>query len=70
MDVPMTGLGWQPATRGVSEVFAVSFTDGSFKLVSKTGRVEKHVTDAHTGAITSIKWSHDGSTLATSGEDG
>jgi len=70
IETPMTGISWQPATRGVSEVFAVSMTDGSFKLVNKTGRVEKQVAEAHVGAITAINWSHDGSTLATSGEDG
>jgi len=50
-------------------VFAASCTDGSFKIVGKTGRIEKSV-DAHQGAVTCVRWSHDGSTIATAGEDG
>ena len=48
---------------------AIACSDGSFKLVSKAGRVEKNVSEAHTTAIISIKWSYEG-TLATAGEDG
>lgn len=44
-------------------------SDGSFKFVSKTGRVDKNIPEAHMTAIISIKWSYEG-TLATAGEDG
>lgn len=50
---------------------AVGFTDGSFQLISRTGRVEKKVADAHkNGALIALKWSHDGGSLATCGEEG
>ena len=67
-----TELRWFPSLHGGkgSEVFVVGCTDGSFKLVSKSGRVEKVVTGAHNGAVTTLRWSNDGSSLATSGEDG
>ena len=39
------------ATKGVNEAFAMACADGSFKLVSKTGREEKSVADAHVGAV-------------------
>lgn len=37
--------------------------------MTKQGRVDKSV-DAHKGVVTSVRWSHDGSALATGGEDG
>ena len=51
-------------------MFALACADGSFKLVSKAGRIETNVSEAHTGAIISIKWNYEGSALATGGEDG
>jgi len=39
-------------------------------LVSKAGRVEKSIAEAHQSAIISIKWSYEGAALATAGEDG
>ena len=53
-----------------NEVFAYGNADGSFKIMQKNGRVEKHVQEAHHGAITSLQWNYDGSALLTSGEDG
>jgi intraflagellar transport protein 80 len=53
----------------VSELFALSCTDGTFRFVARSGREEKKVT-AHEGAVIKIKWSHDGSALLTAGEDG
>lgn len=41
---------------------------GTFRIMSKTGREEKRV-QAHHGAITALRWSHDGSDLVTAGED-
>jgi intraflagellar transport protein 80 len=57
-------------TKGVSELVAVGFADGSFKLFGKNGRLDKNVPDAHKGALISLKWSYDGGALATAGEDG
>ena len=38
--------------------------------MSKAGRVDKNVNEAHAGAIISIRWSYEGAALATCGEDG
>jgi len=70
LDTPVCDISWQPAARGSSETLAIACIDGSFKIVSKTGRVEKQVPDAHRGAVITIKWSYDASTIATGGEDG
>ena len=65
-----TDLLWYPAQQGKgSDLFVVGCTDGTFKLISKTGRIEKSVA-AHQGAVTALKWSNDGTSLATCGEDG
>ncbi|CAD7699559.1 unnamed protein product, partial [Ostreobium quekettii] len=41
----------------------------TFKIVSGRGRIEKS-TEAHGGAVTSVRWNYEGSALATAGEDG
>ena len=74
LDAYFTDLMWYPVSSkknqaGGTDVFAIACTDGSFKIISRTGRVEKSV-DAHRGACTSLKWSYDGTALCTSGEDG
>lgn len=74
LDAYVTALDWFPALPGKSdrkeqEIFVVSCTDGTFKLVHKAGRVEKSV-EAHTGAVIALRWSRDGTSLATGGEDG
>jgi len=71
-DTFCTELRWFPSLHGGkgSELFVVGCTDGSFKLVSKSGRVDKVVSAAHNGAVTTLRWSNDGQSLATSGEDG
>jgi intraflagellar transport protein 80 len=51
-------------------VFAVGFADGSFRIYNKSGKVEKTVADAHTKSIINLKWSYDGSALATTSQDG
>lgn len=70
VDTPVLSMDWFPTAKGASEVLAIAHSDGSFKLVNKTGRVEKAVADAHQTAIISIKWSYEGAALATAGEDG
>eukprot|EP00798_Chlamydomonas_sp_ICE-L_P008266 gene8266-1535_t len=74
LDSYYTDLHWYPvsskkAQGGGTDVFAVSCTDGTFKIMSRTGRLEKSV-DAHRGACISLRWSFDGTALATTGEDG
>jgi intraflagellar transport protein 80 len=64
-----TAMAWMPNSKGVENVFALGTNDGSYCLVGETGREEKKV-DAHRGAVISLKWSFDGSALASSGEDG
>lgn len=54
---------------GAADVFAVACTDGTFKIINRTGRVE-HSIEAHRGAVTSVRWSYEGTALATAGEDG
>lgn len=34
------------------------------------GKLEKNVTDAHSKSLIALKWSYDGSALATTGQDG
>eukprot|EP00744_Colponema_vietnamica_P004654 GILI01006912.1.p1 GENE.GILI01006912.1~~GILI01006912.1.p1 ORF type:complete len:758 (-),score=200.90 GILI01006912.1:92-2365(-) len=62
-------LQWFPTAKGASDCFAVACTDGTFKLYSRSGRLEKSV-EAHRGAVISLRWSYEGSALATGGEDG
>mmetsp|Transcript_43977 Transcript_43977/g.71548 ORF Transcript_43977/g.71548 Transcript_43977/m.71548 type:complete len:763 (+) Transcript_43977:114-2402(+) len=69
-----TDVHWFPSARlrqqsAAADVFVVSCTDGTFKLVSKTGRLEKSV-DAHKGAVIAIRWNYEGTALVTAGEDG
>ena len=52
-----------------AEAFVVGCTDGTFRFISNSGREEKKVT-AHTGSVLKTKFSRDGLSLLTSGEDG
>lgn len=70
IDVTVVDMDWFPTGKGASEALALACSDGSFKLISKAGRIEKNVPEAHTGAIISIRWSYEGAALATAGEDG
>lgn len=70
VDVPVVDLDWLPTGKGAQEVLALACSDGSFKLVSKQGRIEKNVAEAHASAIICIKWNYEGAALATTGEDG
>ncbi len=52
LDLFPTDLDWLPMTKGVNDVFAIGFIDGSFRLITKLGKVEKVVADAHkNGAV-------------------
>jgi WD40 repeat protein len=59
-----------PISKALSDCFAIGFGDGSFRLVNKVGKVEKSVVEAHKGAVISVRWSSDGYSLMTAGEDG
>ncbi|EFJ41230.1 intraflagellar transport protein IFT80 [Volvox carteri f. nagariensis] len=74
LDAYYTDIHWYPLSSkktqaGGTDVFAVACTDGSVKIISRTGRVEKSI-EAHRGACISLRWSFDGTALATAGEDG
>ena len=68
IDTPVLAMDWLPG-KGNQEILALACSDGSFKLVSRAGRIEKNMAEAHLTAIIDIKWSYEG-TLATAGEDG
>lgn len=70
LDSCITSIDWYP-THGAnsSDIFLVGCTDGSYRIVNKSGREEKKV-DAHRGAVISVKWSMDGGAIVSCGEDG
>ncbi|KAL9641874.1 hypothetical protein ABK040_000254 [Willaertia magna] len=75
VDVFVTDMHWFPSyskklASSTSDVFVISCSDGSFRLVSKSGRVEKTVASAHKGAVVTVRWNYEGSALVTAGEDG
>jgi len=69
VDAYVTTMAVMPQSKGSDNVLALGCGDGTFRLVSETGREEKKV-DAHRGAIVSLKWSFDGTAICTAGEDG
>ena len=69
LDSFATCFQWHQSQQGASDTFAVGMSDGSFILINKAGRVEKKV-EAHTGAITSLRWNYEGTAIVTAGEDG
>jgi len=67
----VTGIHWFPAVgKNPADIFAVSCTDGTFRIISKSGREEKKVKVSDAGAVICIKGNHDGTTLVTGAEDG
>ena len=52
-----------------SEVLAIATAEGRLLILTKGAQLEK-VIDAHNGSICCIQWNHDGTSLATCGEDG
>uniref|UniRef100_A0A0G4GHL8 IFT80 second beta-propeller domain-containing protein n=1 Tax=Chromera velia CCMP2878 TaxID=1169474 RepID=A0A0G4GHL8_9ALVE len=69
-----TSMQFLPAASGrgaaADSYLALACADGSFRLLNKSGKEEKRVDNAHTGAVICIRWNHDGSAIATAGEDG
>lgn len=61
---------WISNSKGSSDLLAVGFADGSFRLYNKNGKLEKHANEAHKKCIISLKWSYDGGALATASQDG
>ncbi len=72
MDIesPCVDMDWFPSARASNELLALGSADGSIKLISASGRIEKSLDKAHNGGITCIRWTYDGAALATAGEDG
>lgn len=54
---------------GGSDTLLITSSDGRFVILNKSSRVERNVS-AHSGAISSGRWSPDGAGLLTAGEDG
>ena len=40
-------MDWYPTAKGSQEFFALGCADGTYKLISRAGRVERTVADAH-----------------------
>jgi len=71
LDTYVTDMHWFPSIgRQVADMFVVSCSDGTFRLIHQTGREEKRVEASPTAAIISLRWSYDGAALVTAGEDG
>ncbi|KAG7389692.1 Intraflagellar transport protein 80 [Phytophthora pseudosyringae] len=71
MDAFVTSVHWVPSVgKQSADTFAVSCTDGTFRLISKNGREEKRVQACDAGAVIALKWNYDGTALVTAGEDG
>ncbi|GBG65480.1 hypothetical protein CBR_g51075 [Chara braunii] len=75
IDSYYTDMHWYPSgskrqqSGPGTDVFVVSCTDGSFRIIAKNGREEKRV-DAHKGAVIALRWNYEGTALASAGEDG
>ncbi|KAF1329341.1 Intraflagellar transport protein 80, partial [Globisporangium splendens] len=70
MEAFVTAIDWVPSVgKQAADTFAVSCTDGTFRLMSKTGREEKKV-QACDGAVIVLKRNYDGTALVAAGEDG
>jgi intraflagellar transport protein 80 len=70
-----TDMDWFPIMRKSSrggatvDLFVIGCVNGTFRFVSASGRLEAP-RKAHTGAVTCVRWNHEGSALLTTGEDG
>jgi intraflagellar transport protein 80 len=47
VEQPVMTMDWLAAAKGQNELLAIGCSDGSFRLVGKSGRVEKSVSEAH-----------------------
>uniref|UniRef100_A0AC35FJS9 Intraflagellar transport protein 80 homolog n=1 Tax=Panagrolaimus sp. PS1159 TaxID=55785 RepID=A0AC35FJS9_9BILA len=67
-----TGLHFYPRSLGRSttnDIFLLPSTDGKIQILTGAGKIEKTI-DAHEGATLGAKWSNDGTSFASCGEDG
>ena len=72
LDAFVTAMHFSPAppsADAASAAFAAACSDGTLRFFLRNGRVEKTV-EAHAGAVTSVRWTKDGSCVLTAGEDG
>ena len=71
LDAYPTDMHWFPSgnKKQQSDTVAISCSDGTYLLVLRNGRIEKKI-DAHKGAVICIRWNHEGTAIATGGEDG
>jgi intraflagellar transport protein 80 len=70
LDTYCTAIEWGPGLKSGSDSIALGTSDGTLKVISRNGKPEKIVENAHSTAIICVKWSSDGQAIATSGEDG
>lgn len=68
-----TDLNWLITKAGSggkgNDSLLIASTDGRFIILNKSARVERNIS-AHNGAISSCRWTPDGTGLLTAGEDG
>lgn len=68
---PDYGITDMHATAANPDIFVAACSDGAFRLFTRGGKEDKRVEASAAGAaIICCRWSHDGSALATGGEDG
>lgn len=63
----------KPASVGRSNsitVFLLASTDGNFHIFDRNGHIEKSIIGAHQEAVIVVRWSNDGTAIASGGEDG
>lgn len=74
MDGFVTSIAWAPDMgKRAANAFICGCSKGTLRimtLVSSTNAREEKKINAHTGAVTVVRWNHDGSALVSSGEDG
>ena len=72
LDAFVTAMHFSTAPRSAdasAAAFAAACSDGTLRFFLRNGRLEKTV-EAHAGAVTSVRWTKDGSCVLTAGEDG
>ncbi|OAJ40437.1 hypothetical protein BDEG_24171 [Batrachochytrium dendrobatidis JEL423] len=69
----ITDMHWFPIApkkgQSSSDIYVVGATDGKFYICTRAGKIEK-ASDAHKGALLSLRWNYEGTAIATAGEDG
>lgn len=72
-----TDMHWCPSSnkKQQSDMFAAACSDGMYRLVQRNGRVmfpdkKGDKKDTHKGAVIAVRWNHEGTAIATAGEDG